>query len=177
LPNKLQETTQYRISKAWAESFPEQGAVYENGDVHTVFTIGYRLLALDLDEPRIAEGLRLTKEMLLRIQGRVDAADTKLLVLLIPTKEMVYAGAVAKQQGQLDRTYTRLVEMDTRARPEIITLCEENNIVCVDGLPVLAEAVQRNEQIYPVHTDGHPVAHGYFLLASAVNEALIRLGW
>lgn len=167
----------YQADKAWAQAFPNHGAVYESGSVRTVFTTASRLLALDLDEPRIAEGLRITKEMLLDIHAETEAADVALLILLIPTKETVYADAMEILQGCLDETYARLVQMEARARTEIVSLCDENGIEYVDALLVLAEAVQRNEQIYLLSRDGHPNTLGYFLLASAVNDALGRLGW
>lgn len=145
--------------------------------MRTVLTPGYRLLALDLAEPRIAEGLRVTKEVLLRIRTRTDAVDTKLLVLLIPTKEMVYTDGIETQNGKLDPVLARLANMEGQARNEILALCQKHDIVCVDGLPPLAQAVQRREQIYPAHTGGHPMAHGYFQLASAMNDSLTKLDW
>ena len=167
----------YLQHKAWAQAFPNYGVVYEKDNVRTVLTTGYRLLALDMDETRIAEGLRITKEMLLLIHAETEAANVALLILLIPTKETVYADAVDTAQGALDETYARLVQMEAQARIEIVTLCEEGDIEYADALPVLAAAVQRNEQIYPPTSDGHPNPWGYSLLASSVNEALSRFGW
>ncbi len=161
--------------KAWAEAFPEHGAVYEHDNVRMVLTTAYRLQGLDLDDPRIAEGLRITGEMLLRIHDETEAADVTPLILLIPTAELVYADAMEISQGRLDETYANLVEMEARARTEIIALCEEYGIEYVDALPALKEAVERNERIYPSNGDGHPYARGYYLIASAVNKALSRL--
>jgi hypothetical protein len=170
--NPADEDLEY---KAWAQAFPEYGAVYENGNVRVVLTTGYRLLGLDLDDPRIAEGLRITKEMILRIHAEADAADVASLVLLIPTSELVYADAMRMSQDGLDGTYGRLVQMETRARSEIVALCEEDGIEYVDALPALRAAVEQNERIYPSTGDGHPLALGYHLIASSVNEALSGL--
>jgi hypothetical protein len=163
----------FKLDKVWAVAYPHDGAAYEHPEVRTVFTAAYRLLALDLDDPRISEGLRITEEMLLNIQARADRENVRLLVLLIPTKELVYADAMQAVQGaRLDETYSSLVAMEEKARSEIIRYCQEHRIEQVDALPVLREAVVRGEQIYPESTDGHPIERGYFLLASAVQNAL-----
>ncbi len=90
---------------------------------------------------------------------------------------MVYAEAIKQQNGRLDKTYEKLGEMETRSRIEIMGWCSENNLKCLDCLPVLTQAVERNEQIYPSYIGGHPIAHGYYLLALAVNETLTKLNW
>jgi hypothetical protein len=54
----------FEIGRACATAHPESGSYYDDGRLRTVFTVGYRLVALDLEDPRIAEGLRLTSELL-----------------------------------------------------------------------------------------------------------------
>jgi lysophospholipase L1-like esterase len=173
----LESAYRYDRDKAWAQAFPDDAATYDSKDVHAVFTTTWRLEALDLDEPRIAEGLRITEDVLSRSRTGTDVAGIKLAVLLIPTKESVHANAVERLQGGLDPTYTRLVRMETRVRAEIASHCERYRIVCIDALPALQQAVGRDEQVYPSHTDGHPNVHGYFVIASALREAFERLGW
>lgn len=169
--------SQYKQAEAWAREYPDEGAVYKKGSISNVLEPGYRLPALDLDEPSVIEGLRITKQMLLLIHTETKAADVKLLLLLIPTQETVYAEAVETLHGHLTPTYTKLVQMEARLRTEIISLCKENDIRYVDVLPSLAEALQRGEEIYPSDPSGHPLPRGYFLIASTVNEALNRLSW
>lgn len=90
--------------------------------------------------------------------------------------ESVYADAMEAWRGHLDETYARLVQMEARVRAKIMSLCQTNHTEYVDGLPVLREAVQRHEPIYPSSTDGHPNPQGYWLLASALHKALSRAG-
>ncbi|MFC2001132.1 hypothetical protein ACFLUZ_01345 [Chloroflexota bacterium] len=167
----------YQQGKAWAEASPGHAAVYENNGIRTVFTPAKRLIVLDMDECRVVEGLRITKEMLLLIHGETERADVKLLILFIPTKEIIYADAMEASQGHLEATYYRLVQMEEQVMTEISLLCRENGIEFVDTLPEFREAVQRNEKIFPEHLDGHPIASGYFVIASAVQDTLTRLGW
>lgn len=167
----------YEIGAAWAQANPDQGAAYKDDHSRTVLAPAYRLTGFDLDEVRIAEGLRLTKDLLRRIKRKTDQEKIKLLVLYIPTKEMVYAEAVQKSQGQLTGSYAKLTGMETLLAAEITSVCEQEGIEHVSALLPLREAVRQSKQIYPSDTESHPLAQGYFVLASTVNEALTSRGW
>jgi len=169
--------SQYKSAEAWAQANPDEGAIYKQGGTNYILEPGYRLPALDLDNPVIVEGLRITKQMLLFIQNKTNAADANLILLLIPTQEMVYADVIETSNGYLSPTYNRLVQMETRIRTEIISLCDEKGIHYVDALPALIEALRRGEVIYPRYINGHPRAEGYSVIASTLNEALKSLGW
>lgn len=168
---------EFKQGEAWAQSHPEKGAVYKNGKVRTVLEPAYRLLALDKNEPCIVEGLRITKDVLLSIQEQTFKDNIKLLVLIIPTKESVYADAVEASQGHISSTYAQMVEMETQIRNELIDFCDDSEIHYVDALPNLRDAVLLEEQIYPISADGHPVGKGYFYIASAVKDVLNKLEW
>ena len=161
----------YQIDKAWAQAYPEHGAVCEDAGIRTVFTSAYRLTGLDLDDPRVGEGLRITTEALKRTHQRTDQAGVKLLVLLIPTKELVYADLM-QRETRLTGTYARMVDMEKRARYEVESRCKESGIRCVDALPGLQNAIANRQQIYPSSTESHPNAAGYRILATTVSQAL-----
>ncbi len=156
----------------WAVQNPHQGAVYETDEVRTVLTYGYRSLAIDLDEPQIAEGLSITQDIILRIQEKTQEEEIELLIVFIPTKEAVYANAMEAQYGDLDDVYTQLIVQETKVREELLQLCTEHDINCLDVLPAMQEAVENHEQLYREHPDGHPVANGYRIIAKAINERL-----
>lgn len=167
----------YEIGAAWAQANPDQGAAYKDNYSRTVLVPAYRLTGLDLDEVRIVEGLRLTKDVLRRIKRKTDQEKIKLLVLYIPSKEMVYAEAVQRSQWQLTGDYAKLTEMETRLASEITSVCEQEGIEHVSALLPLREAVRQSKQIYPSDMESHPLAQGYAILASTVNEALTSRGW
>lgn len=160
----------------WATAYPQWTTVYDERDAtRTVFSTGYRFPALDLNNPQILEGLRITKKMLKQIQIQTDEADVELIILLIPTKELVYLDVMQAAYGQnLDETYINLVSMEEKTRSEIMGFCQSQNIDCIDSLPALRQAIFNNKQIYPTGLDDHPVANGYFVLASTVKDALER---
>ncbi len=165
----------FEASKAWAKAHPEHSAVYDEASVRTVLTTAYRLTALDLDDPHIAEGLRITGVVLRRIKGQSDRASVKLLVVLLPTKESVFANAAGSRQR--DPVYERLVSMESRARSALIAQCEGADIKYVDALTPLAQAVRRGEQVYPTSTESHPTPKGYEVIALTAYETLKHLGW
>jgi lysophospholipase L1-like esterase len=165
----------YEIDRRWAEAQPHHGAVCEDAGRETVLTPAYRLAGMDLDEPRIAEGLRITKELLSQIQNEVSAKQARLIVLLLPTKESVYA-KVRSGKISLDPGYQNLVDMEGRIRSELISTCQAHRIAFVDALPYLSGALERGERVYPTTTESHPNERGYFVIASAVNENLSKLG-
>jgi hypothetical protein len=167
----------FAAAKAWALAHPNHGAVYEHNQVRTVLTTAYRLSALDLDEPRISEGLRISKEMLLLMSNFTAKSGEKLLVGLIPTKEMVFASGTRFEEATRNPTYAKLVRMETLNRQALMSFCEEHHIAYLDLLVPLASAVARNEQIYLTTADGHPNKAGYLVIASAFADRLKVLQW
>lgn len=163
---------QWQRARAWALAHPEQGAVYEGGPNRTVLTTAYRLTALDMHDPRIREGLRLTLVMLDRMQSRTKEERVRMVVVLIPTKEAVYEGAMRAANAPLGETYEELLAAEARARQDIMRHCKEHGIECFDSLPALGAAVQKGERLYPQGEDGHFEPRGYAFLAQVVNDAL-----
>ncbi len=161
----------FEIDKAWAQTYPDHAVACETGNVRTVLTTAYRLTALDLDDPRVSEGLRITRLALKRTQERVTTANVKLVVVLIPTKEFVYAELMNGERKSTG-TYARLVDMEQKARQELLSSCAEDQINCVDALPDLRKAIEQRQQIYPSSAESHPNAAGYRILALKVSEAV-----
>jgi len=64
----------------------DQRTLVESGQLRTVLTPAYRLCAVDLSDPRIAEGLRISLDAIGRMNERVHAAHAAFAVLLLPTK-------------------------------------------------------------------------------------------
>ena len=72
--------------------------------------------------------------------GRVIGLKGPGLVLLIPTKELVYADLM-RREGKLTGAYELSVEMENRARHEVESWCTEKRVHCVDALPNLQRAI------------------------------------
>jgi lysophospholipase L1-like esterase len=160
----------FEIDRDWARAHPEHGLVCEDENVRTVFTTAYRLAGQDLDDPRVAEGLRITKVVLERIRDKVRGR-ANLTVVMIPTKELVYA-ELMKSRGTTNATYLRDLEMERKSRADLISWFRENGIQSIDVLPQMQDAIGRRQQLYPSTTESHPDAGGYTVIAGVVNDAL-----
>jgi hypothetical protein len=162
-------------SVAWARAYPELGTVVEVGTERTVVTPGYHLLGLDLTDPRIREGLRITKELVAQTRDRVAGMPATLGLLLIPTKEQVYSQHVrGTAPNGLTTEYEALLVMENQVFGELLELCSALEIMCVDARRALVTAARDGEVLYPPTTDGHFVARGYELLAQEVAVTLGR---
>lgn len=170
------EYEDYERNALWSKEYPDKGLVYDRGDIRTVFATSQHLLGVDLDEPRIAAGLQVTKQVLLALQAKTSAAKVNLLLLLIPVKEAVYAN-VLKEAGASNATFDQVTAKAGRAQAELISFCDQHQIKYVDPLPELKAALARKEQIYPWTADSHFVPRGYALLANAVHQELAKLNW
>jgi hypothetical protein len=159
-------------SVAWARAYPDRGATYSHETCPTVFTVANRLTALDLEEARIAEGLRLTQASISEVARVSEERQATAVVLLIPTKETVYAPLVHARDRALTPQYARLVQMEAEVRERLLALCADVGIAAVDPLPALRQAIGLGRCPYPADRDGHMTAIGYDVIAVAVEAAL-----
>ncbi|MDO8577770.1 MAG: SGNH/GDSL hydrolase family protein, partial [Dehalococcoidales bacterium] len=141
-------------------------------DIKTIFTPSHRLDAMDVNKATMREGLRLTKEALLRMNKHLVDQNRGFLVLMIPTKERVYCDYIAKQGHEVPRTYSYLCAVETKVKEELSSFLEQSGIKYVDSIDALQKKVVEHEKIYKQNDDGHPLAAGYGAIAQAVRNAL-----
>jgi lysophospholipase L1-like esterase len=139
--------------------------------IRTGFTPSKRLSGLNLQDPRVKEGLRLTLELIGRMNDICSEKRVQFLVVLIPTKESVFADYIAgernlKNSSVIDELIANEREINQRMRKYFA----ERNISYVDVLPDLRRAVPKHP--YFANTDGHPNADGYEVIANSVNRFL-----
>jgi lysophospholipase L1-like esterase len=152
---------------------------FDDGTVRTVFTPQARLAAQDLDDARIAEGLRVTQSVIERIAERCRGR-ARLLVLLIPTKELVFAPRVLSATQPAPETYTRLVESELDVRARLFAALGERSIETIDPLAEMRWLLATDDpeptvtNPYPETWDGHPAAIGYTAVSRAVAAAINR---
>jgi hypothetical protein len=130
-----------------------------------------RLSALDLRDSTIREGLRLSLDQLNAMANEARATGLRFLVVLIPTKERVYAPWLDRLEQPEDSTLGLLLEQESEAHRQVRRSLEEHGIQYVDLEPVLRTAAAIGP-IYPENEDGHPTSAGYAVIARAVATAL-----
>jgi lysophospholipase L1-like esterase len=150
-------------------------AVLEKGDLRTVLTPAYRSGALDLDDPRLAEGLRIAEQAFALSRERARAAGAGYVVLIIPTKELAFADAAAEVLAG-NRDYAELIRREEAIRSRLAQFLRERGIPSADALPALQASIARGVQPYPESPDGHPNPAGQRVIADAVAAEMARLG-
>ncbi len=155
-------------AKAFAEANPAYCQVFSNGQFRTIFTSEYRLSALDLDDPRIAEGLQISLRAIKAMHERATARDIRFLVVLVPIKETVFRGRW--QHPSL--SYRRLTEEEGRFWTLTKDFLARHGIAYLDTLSALQELLAAGIQPYQVSQDGHPNRHGHRAIAKLVAAHL-----
>ena len=165
-PDSHQDT--WARAKAFAEAHPAYCEVFSDRQFKTIFTSEYRLAGLDLDDPRIAEGLQISLRAIQRIGEFSAARSNRFIVLLIPTKEAVFRQLRQKPSGN----YHRLAENEDRVWRITRDFLEHNGIEYLDGLAALREQLMTEVQPYQVSHDGHPNEYGHAAIAKLVAANL-----
>ena len=169
-PAPIDPRESWEKALAFARAHPDFCQPFDGGSARTVFTSRYRLAAIDQSDPRIAEGLRITLRALDRAHGLAAASKIRFLVLLIPTKELVFAESV-KDPAEV---YRRLIENEALARRTTMAFLDEHGIEYIDALPALRAQLAAGPQPYHVDHDGHLNEHGHRAIAEAVARRLGR---
>lgn len=130
------------------------------------------LRVLDQDNAAVREGMRITLRLLAEANAISRRNGIGFLVVVIPTKEMVFAEYLERnRQIHLGETIDRLLANERLAREATFRFFRESGIAYVDALPALKRAV--GDRLYArTATDMHPNGNGYRVIAEAVFEAL-----
>jgi lysophospholipase L1-like esterase len=158
----------WKLAKAFAESHPAYCQVFEDGRFKTVFTSEYRLSALDLEDPRIAEGLQIALRAIRAMHELAAARNIRFLVVLIPTKETVFHELWQTPSA----SYRKLTENEERFRKITREFFERAGIEHLDSLPALQEQLAAGIQPFFVSHDGHLNERGQQAIAKLVAAHL-----
>jgi lysophospholipase L1-like esterase len=145
--------------------------IYSDDQQTIYFEPAVRNVVMNLETPIIAEGNRLAQALFTEMHRVAAEHNIQLVVVFIPTKELVYTELVQAQHGQLSPAYSELVILENALRHEYLLFLNQLDIPVIDGLIPLKQAARAHEIIYP-ELDGHPVARGYQVLGQYVAEEL-----
>jgi hypothetical protein len=141
------------------------------GEVVTTFDFRYRFQAVDFDDPRVGEGVRLSIEALQEMADMARAGQVGFTVVVIPTKDRVFAPDLLAVEGLRDAdVIRRLSENESLAEEQIVSSLRARGIDVVLTLPVLR--ANRHDGIYPKSSDGHPTGEGYRIIAELAEGSL-----
>jgi hypothetical protein len=158
----------WQSAVAFARAHPAYCRVFERGAHRTVFTPEYRFSVLDPSDPRVREGERIALQAIREMRARAAAAGVRLLVLWIPTKELVYRDLV--EDGA--EAYRTLTDSEDALRARMLDALRAEGMDTVDALDALRAQLVEGPAPYPLDYDGHPNADGHRAMARLVAGAL-----
>ncbi|NWF70847.1 MAG: hypothetical protein HXY40_17315 [Chloroflexi bacterium] len=124
-------------------------------------------MVADMSYPPNAIGYGHTRAALIQAQQRVAAWGGRLLVLLVPTRELVYQDLTAPILGASE------FAVWGSAHNAMLQLCAELDLECFDALPGLRQHAQAGEHLYWTD-DPHLNPQGNATLAELVRAYLGR---
>ena len=125
---------------------------------------------LDQRNTAVREGMRITFELLGKMAAMCRENGCRLLVVLIPTKETVFAEFFERDSYlPLKDVVSDLVTQEGQARVRLIEFLDHTGIAYVDSLPALRRRV--GDRLYTrSDKDMHPNKNGYRIIGEVVGE-------
>lgn len=140
--------------------------------INTGFTPDRRLKGLDLSNSEVREGLRLTLNFFNKMNRLAKVKDIGFLVVIIPTKEMVFAELIKKSPELADNDkLNSLIQNEEVVSQLIKRYFGDHGISYIEVLEPLRNAA-KTEQIYPNNFGGHSNKNGYRIIAESINQYL-----
>lgn len=142
----------------------------DNGGVITLDPLK-RGAALDLDDPRIAEGLRLTSVFLARTHATCAEHGIDCAVVFLPTKERVFAEVAARHpEIKHADALARLAADEALVQKHLAGELDALGMPYVDTLQALRTTMPYH--VYSSNQDIHPNAAGYGVIADEIARVL-----
>jgi lysophospholipase L1-like esterase len=123
-------------------------------------------------DPKVREGLRITKGRLANIASELAATKVGFLVIILPTKISVYADLVARHDPDLAETVSDMVAQEEEVKGLLMAFLEEQGIDYLDTLEPLRACFSEDLPPFPPSDDVHPNRNGYQTIAKAVADHL-----
>ncbi|NIP37780.1 MAG: hypothetical protein GWO07_14395 [Candidatus Dadabacteria bacterium] len=143
-------------------------------NIQTGFMPAVRLKALNLKIPRVREGLRISLDLIDRMSELCRERSTDFLVLLLPTKESVYADFIENNPSLPDsELIDELLKNENEVRGLVLKHLTNNKISYVNALDALRNRT-RYEQLYPTNFGTHSNKNGYKIIAGSVARNLSK---
>ncbi len=154
----------------------KQHQIFESEKFKTVFTSNERLMALNLKDPRIQEGLRISLEAIKEMNNRAAHDGINFIVLLIPTKELVFKDIVQQELFNMPQSYHDLIVNEELFWKRTKKYLQNHRIAFVDALPVMEEFQRNGDDPYMKEHHGHVNPVGYRAIAELINDHIKTYG-
>lgn len=148
--------------------------ILENEGIREAFRPVGLAESLSQSSRPIREGMRITFYLLQEMNKECRKAGCQFLVVIIPTKETVFAKYIERDSKlHLYETLHKVITNERQAKSEMIKFLHDHEISYVDVLPMLEQSVEK--QLYAQTTrDMHPGRNGYKVIGEAVAKYLSK---
>lgn len=159
------------VPKAAEDLWP----VWFRDGVKTVFTPGRRLASNDTRNGAARVGYEIMAEVARTIAAEASG-KTRVVMTIIPTKELVYAPRLEQEKIALPPRFSNLIQAEKLNIQRLsATLQELADVIYVDVVTPLQRAALGSEQLYPDNDSGHPAEGGYKVIGDAVAKTVAPL--
>lgn len=148
----------------------QQPGAFACREVDTVFTPGINLKRIDLQYPKVRQGLVVTRRII-ELMGEKPYKN-ELLFTFIPTKEAVYYKYLKKKKVSLPAEYECLVHYEKAITAWLAKAITAGGLQVVDVFPALEKAALQGKLLYHFSSDAHLNVAGSRLVASSLAQAL-----
>ena len=144
---------------------------FRSAEWRTLLTPQYRGFALDDSDPRIKAAVVGAKQMLVAMDSICRSRQVAFSVLLIPTKERVFATRF--KDAASNPAVAQVVASEARIQKEIVSWLQQHGVQYIDALASLSNS---SRQPYFENADGHPNEVGHEIIADLIRRHLTREG-
>lgn len=164
-----QDEKHWKRLVAAADSNPGLLTIEVRGVRSTLYP-GSRLNGVDVEhDPLLREGLDLSLHELERMDREVEEAGAQHLVVLIPTREFLYAPFLSDPADSLVK---RAAAAEALVWGHTKVFLTAHGIDYVDTAPDLRKAIDDGVVVFHYYPGGHFTVEGYRIVAEAVARAL-----
>jgi len=159
---------------AYSSAAEDQWPVVFADGSETIFSPKLRLRSNMLKYGATLAGWAVMKRSARLMAERAAAAGSKLVFVVIPTKELVFAPRVERDGIEQPEPYQRLVQSEgdnIRNFSAYLSGLAGKPLV-VDLLGVLQQAALTRADIYPPDINGHPMRPGYRLIGETIAKTV-----
>ncbi|MBL8752160.1 MAG: hypothetical protein JNK15_02570 [Planctomycetes bacterium] len=140
----------------------------------TILRPSYRMPAVDPTRSGVRDGIAVTERALAAIAAacRTAAPASEPVLVVLPTKEFVYANWATRRQAPI-AGLDAILAAERTTHAAVMAAGNAAGMRTIDLAPLLGDALDRGEAPWPASGDGHLNAAGHTLVAKAL-AAIVR---
>lgn len=151
----------------------EQWQAHFKSGMTITFTPSLRLVSNDTAYATVRAGYEIIEKVAQLITQNAGDAGVHVVLTVIPTKELVYAERVRREEINSSPEYAKLVELEWANIDRLAKSFKQlPNSEYVDLAGPLQKAALTNDPLYPSEPDGHPLEFGNRVIATTIALAV-----